>query len=163
MGAIQKTKLDARGILATFSYDALNRVTQIVYPDETVTYTWDSCTNGKGRLCSISDKSGTTTYTHDLWGRVTGKSQAVGSVTQAMGYAFNSAGQLSTVTTPSGRSVVYTILGPWESKPEQNVLSYESELGAQLLGLKPGDETVVHGERYEVAKIAPAELAAVTP
>jgi RHS repeat-associated protein len=102
-----KTKLDARGISANYSYDALNRVTQIVYPDETVTYTWDSCANGKGRLCSISDNSGTTTYTLDLWGRVTGKSQTVAGVTQSMGYAFNSAGQLSTVTTPSGRSVAY--------------------------------------------------------
>ena len=39
---------------------------------------------------------------------MTGKSQAVASLTQSMGYAFNSAGQLSTITTPSGRSVVYT-------------------------------------------------------
>jgi RHS repeat-associated protein len=102
------TKLDARSIQATYAYDALNRVTQIVYPDETVTYTWDTCTNGKGRLCSVSDNSGTTTYTLDQWGRVTNKSQNVASLTQSMGYAFNSAGQLATVTTPSGRQVVYT-------------------------------------------------------
>jgi RHS repeat-associated protein len=102
------TKTDARSVQAVYAYDALNRLTQIVYPDQTVTYTWDSCTNGKGRLCAISDSSGTTTYTLDLWGRVTGKSQVVASLTQSMGYAFNSAGQLSTVTTPSGRSVVYT-------------------------------------------------------
>ena len=101
------TKLDARGVTATYAYDALNRVTQITYPDETVTYTWDTCANGKGRLCAISDASGTTTYTLDLWGRVTGKSQAVAGVTQAMGYSFNAAGQLATLTTPSGRSVTY--------------------------------------------------------
>ena len=102
------TKTDARGVLATYSHDALNRVTQIVYPDQTVMYTWDTCTNAKGRLCSISDRSGTTSYTLDLWGRVTGKSQTVATLTQSMGYAFNSAGQLSTITTPSGRAVVYT-------------------------------------------------------
>jgi transcription elongation GreA/GreB family factor len=62
-----------------------------------------------------------------------------------------------------GRTVVYTVLGPWESRPEQNVLSYESELGAQLLGLKPGGEAMVLGERFEVAKVAPAELSPVTP
>lgn len=102
------TKLDARGIQATFSYDALNRLTQIVYPDQTVTYTWDSCTNGVGRICSISDSSGTTSYAYSVQGRVTAKSQVVAGLTQAMGYAYNSAGQLATVTTPSGRSVVYT-------------------------------------------------------
>lgn len=102
-----ETKLDARGVLATFTNDALNRVTQIAYPDETVTYTWDSCTNGVGRLCSLTDKTGTTSWTYDLWGRVTGKTQVVSSVSQSVGYTFNAAGQLSTVTLPSGRVLTY--------------------------------------------------------
>jgi RHS repeat-associated protein len=102
------TKTDARSITVTYSYDAVNRLTQIVYPDETVTYTWDSCTNGVGRLCSIADGAGTTSYSFDVKGRVTAKSQVVASLTQTMGYAYNSAGQLTTITTPSGRSVVYT-------------------------------------------------------
>jgi transcription elongation GreA/GreB family factor len=62
-----------------------------------------------------------------------------------------------------GAALVYTILGPWESRPEQNILSYESELGAKLLGLAPGVETTIQGERYEVVRIAPAAAAAVTP
>jgi RHS repeat-associated protein len=103
-----KTKLDARSIQATYSYDAINRLTQIIYPGETVTYTYDSCTNGVGRLCSIADNSGTINYAYDLKGRVTSKSQVVSGLTRTMGYAYNSAGQLSTVTTPSGKQVVYT-------------------------------------------------------
>ena len=102
------TKTDARSVAATYTYDQLNRLSQISYLDETVTYTYDTCTNGVGRLCSIADGSGTTSYTYDLWGRVTGKSQTVGTLTQSMGYAYNSSGQLATVTTPSGRQVVYT-------------------------------------------------------
>jgi RHS repeat-associated protein len=90
------------------SYDALNRLTQIVYPDETVTYTWDSCTNGVGKLCSISDGEGTTSYAFDAKGRITSKTQVVASLTQAMSYGYNSAGQITSVTTPSGRSVTYT-------------------------------------------------------
>jgi YD repeat-containing protein len=86
------TKLDARGIQASFSYDQLNRVTQITYPDETVSYVWDSCTNGKGRACSITDRSGTTVFSYDLWGRVTSKSQTVASLTQSMSYSYNSSG-----------------------------------------------------------------------
>ena len=102
------TKLDARGVQASYVYDSLNRVTQINYPDETVTYVYDSCTNGVGRLCSFTDRSGATSYTYDLWGRVTAKSQTSGTLTQTMGYAYNSAGQLWKVTSPSGRIVEYS-------------------------------------------------------
>lgn len=101
------TKVDARPVTATYSYDSINRLTQIVYPDETVIYTYDTCTNGVGRLCSISDKTGTTTYTLDLQGRVTGKTQVVSGLTRTVGYAYNAAGQLASITTPSGQLIEY--------------------------------------------------------
>jgi hypothetical protein len=47
-------------VQANYAYDELNRLVEIEYPDETVTFTFDTCTNGIGRLCSISDKTGTT-------------------------------------------------------------------------------------------------------
>jgi len=107
------TKVDARGVTATYSYDSLNRVATISYPAygsdaaETVTYTYDSCTNGKGRLCSLTDKTGTTTWSYDTHGRVTAKSQAVAGLTQAISYGYNSAGQLNSVTYPSGAAIGY--------------------------------------------------------
>ena len=109
-----KTKTDARNITATYSYDELNRVISISYPAtgsdaaETVTYSYDTCSNGIGRLCTLSDKTGTTSYTYDLYGRISAKSQTVGSLTQTMSYAYNSAGQLASITTPSGKNVTYT-------------------------------------------------------
>lgn len=102
-----KTRLDARGVLATYAYDALNRLSQIAYPDETVTYTYDSCANGIGRLCGIADKTGNTSYAYDPHGRITQKSQSVDSLVQTMRYAYNGAGQLAAITTPSGRLVEY--------------------------------------------------------
>jgi RHS repeat-associated protein len=102
------TKLDARSISASYAYDALNRLTQITYPDETVAYTFDACANGVGRLCSITDNSGTTSYAFDVKGRITSKTQTVGSIARTMGYGYNAAGQLTTITTPSGKSVIYT-------------------------------------------------------
>ena len=56
------SKTDARGIVTDYQYDALNRLTTITYPAdsaENVTYTYDNCTYGKGRLCGVSDESGT--------------------------------------------------------------------------------------------------------
>ncbi len=48
-----------------------------------------------------------------------------------------------------------TILGPWESKPEEDVISYESDLAKELLGKKPGDEVQVSGESWRIEKIEP--------
>jgi YD repeat-containing protein len=67
---------DALGQTITFTYDALNRVTQksySTYPaDPTVTYAYDNIyiPNGKGRLYSVSNGNDTTTYnSYDEMGR----------------------------------------------------------------------------------------------
>lgn len=114
------TKTDARGVTSTYTYDALNRVTTISYPAyqsdpaETVTYTYDgtamSCTNGKGRLCSLTDKTGTTSYSYDIRGRALSKSQTTTGLTQSIGYRYNTAGQMDRMTLPSGKFVDYTYL-----------------------------------------------------
>ena len=56
---------------------------------------------------------------------------------------------------PGGARAV-AVLGPWESRPEEGVLSYESELGARLLGLKVGDSVELGGETFRVAAIEAA-------
>jgi RHS repeat-associated protein len=113
-------KTDARGSTAKYTYDVLNRVAQTrFYPtlananantsaDETRTYTYDTCANGKGRLCTLADKAGTTTYGYDLKGRITAKSQTVSSLTQAHSYRYNAAGQMDQWTTASGQVIGYS-------------------------------------------------------
>ena len=54
------TAVDARGATATYAYDALNRVTSVAYSqggttDQTISYSYDSGTNGKGHLVGASD------------------------------------------------------------------------------------------------------------
>jgi YD repeat-containing protein len=109
------TKTDARGVVATYSYDVLNRVTSISYPAttsitgngpaQTITYQYDSCPNGKGRLCSFTDRTGTTSYSYDVQGRVLSKTQTVGGLTQTVAYRYNAAGQMDEMTLPSGKKV----------------------------------------------------------
>jgi transcription elongation GreA/GreB family factor len=48
-----------------------------------------------------------------------------------------------------------TILGPWESKPEEDVISYESDLAKDLLGRKPGDAVSLGGEGWTIERIEP--------
>ena len=44
-----------------------------------------------------------------------------------------------TFVTEDGQEVVYTVLGAWDSVPEQRVVAYSSKLGAKLIGHKVGD------------------------
>ena len=107
------TKTDARSATATYTYDDLNRATQVVYsksgsPNETYTFSYDVGANAKGRLTQVADPAATTAWTYSSQGRVASKSQTVGSVTRSLNYGYNSAGQLTTVTTPSGQQLGYS-------------------------------------------------------
>ena len=48
-----------------------------------------------------------------------------------------------------------TILGPWDSKPEESVYSYQSEFAQELLGRKVGDRIRWNTEELEILSIAP--------
>lgn len=58
------------------------------------------------------------------------------------------------LTGPTGERTM-TILGPWESRPEENVISYESDLARELLGKSVGAEIEMGGESWTVAGIEP--------
>ncbi len=45
-----------------------------------------------------------------------------------------------TFSAPKNRTVVYTILGAWDSVPEENIVAYSSKLGAKLIGHSVGDK-----------------------
>ncbi len=121
------TKTDARAVTATSTYDDLNRVKTVSYPAyqtdlaETVVYTYDTGCGGnvssKGRLCSLTDKTGSTTYSYDLAGRITAKSQLIvgtgaatstSTLTQSIAYRYNAAGQIDEMTLPSTKKVAYS-------------------------------------------------------
>ena len=56
----------------------------------------------------------------------------------------------------SGREQAATILGPWDSRPEEGVYSYESEYARQLLGKKTGEQALLpNAEPAEIVSIAP--------
>jgi RHS repeat-associated protein len=105
------TSTDARGALASYSYDALNRVTSVAYSnggvtDQTILFTYDAGTYGKGRLTGALDANHSMSWVYDGLGRVTSKSQTVNGVTKSVGYAYTN-GDLTTLTTPFGKSIAY--------------------------------------------------------
>lgn len=72
-------------------------------------------------------------------------------------------------TNNKGLKAVYTILGAWDSIPEQGVIPYNSKLGARLIGLKVGDTVriplEVGGTQYKmtVKEIVPAPKELIFP
>ena len=56
-----------------------------------------------------------------------------------------------------------TILGPWESRPEEDIVSYESDLAKELLGKVPGDVVRLFGAELKVERIESAFEALALP
>ncbi|MEM7584378.1 MAG: GreA/GreB family elongation factor [Acidobacteriota bacterium] len=61
------------------------------------------------------------------------------------------------LSSKEGEARVLTILGPWESEPEQDILSNESDMAKSLLGLSPGDDIDLVGVSYRIDSIEPWE------
>ena len=102
--------VDAKGQVSTMTYDVLNRITNVDYvgaSSENVTITYDSCTNGIGKVCLINDISGTQTYSYNSKGRLVSKTYTNGTFSKTVGYSYNNNGQLSSITYPSGKMVMY--------------------------------------------------------
>jgi RHS repeat-associated protein len=110
-GGNLKTSTDARSAITTYVYDQLNRPTSAAYKigtttDQTITFTYDAGTNGKGRLTGASDANHSMSWVYDGQGRVTSKSQTVGTVTKSVTYGYTN-GNLTSMTTPSGQNIAY--------------------------------------------------------
>ena len=108
------TKLDARGVTATYTYDNINRATSILFRrgsvDEMHQFQYDVGVNGKGRLTQIADPAAVTTWTYNTQGRVTSKAQTVDALTKMVVYAYNNAGQVIGMTSPSGQQIGYSYI-----------------------------------------------------
>jgi RHS repeat-associated protein len=99
---------DARGSEADYTYDAAGRITSIAYSDESVGFTYDAGTYGRGHLTGMTDGSGSTQFTYDPLGRLASRTQTTGSVVRTVAHTYTATGLLNTTTTPSGQVISYT-------------------------------------------------------
>ena len=108
------SRTDARGVTAAYTYDGINRATQVAYSNgansEIHRFQFDVGTNAIGRLSQITDTSGFTNWTYNGQGRVNSKAQTVDTFTKTTSYGYNSAGQPTSTTTPSGQQIGYEYL-----------------------------------------------------
>jgi RHS repeat-associated protein len=104
------TSTDARGQTTTYAYDALNRPTKQTFADgATVAFQYDQGPNGVGRLTSMSDATGATSWAYNSHGQPISKRQQIGAVALTTQPAYSAAtGQVSSMTYPSGATVLPT-------------------------------------------------------
>ncbi|MGF6094928.1 RHS repeat-associated core domain-containing protein [Pseudomonas sp. 18175] len=111
------TRTDARGITATYHYDALNRLVGAGYPDPNldVGYSYDVapavCAAGeqfaRGRMGQALHSGGSTSYCYDRFGQLTRKVQTINSVSSTLRYSYTKAGRLAALTYPDGSVADY--------------------------------------------------------
>jgi YD repeat-containing protein len=100
---------DARAVVTDYTYDVLNRLTDVTYPTsslENITYEYDDTSGGNkgiGRMTAMIDNLSNTTWVYNALGQLSKKvvDRAVWT------YSYDLAGNLMTMTYPSGRSVRY--------------------------------------------------------
>jgi len=115
-------KTDARGVQATYSYDALNRLLGKTYSnnDPSVSYSYDGtgcpswvtpgCYN-LGHRTGMTDAAGSESWSYynisGLGNGVTDQ-RTTNSVTKTFSYAYNYDGTIASIGYPSGRTITYT-------------------------------------------------------
>ena len=98
----------ANGATTTYGYDALNRPTTVSAGGQTQTFAYDSCTHGVGRLCTVSDATGSTAYSYTPEGWLAGRGFSITGTTYSLGYGYDAMGHLATVTYPDGNQAAYS-------------------------------------------------------
>jgi RHS repeat-associated protein len=130
---------NARSQTATYTYYDDGRVKTITDPVGTITYTYDA----NGNVLTVVEGSKTLTYQYDVLNRVTSYTDGSGNVIQ---YAFDTVGNLTTMTYPDGKVVTYvydaanrlTKVTDWASR----VTSYTYDKNGRLLTATRPDGSV---------------------
>ncbi|MDM4770919.1 RHS repeat-associated core domain-containing protein [Solimonas sp. SE-A11] len=120
----RKSMTRADGSMVTFAYDALNRLTSASGGGRADTYAFDTCTNGKGRLCRAANESSTDTYTYTQTGLVATQTSVIAGTSYAISRAYDNLDRQITVTYPGGTQVKF------EYNDQDQVTAVKSVIGS---------------------------------
>ena len=106
------TKKDARGVVSTYSYDQLNRLTSVVYnisnapgvaPGAGAGFTYDN--NNSSQTNGLLLSAGNESYSYDGYRRVSSITRTIDSINYTTSYQYGAGSIRSQITYPSGRVV----------------------------------------------------------
>src|SRR6266568_3368775 len=112
-------RTDARGVLTSYGYDGLNRLTSIGYnvgtsgvpatPGVSFTYGTNAAQFNNGRLITMTDGVGSESYTYNNLGQMPQLQKVINGTTYTTSYTFNLASELTQTTYPSNRVVQQSV------------------------------------------------------
>lgn len=133
---------DPKGNTVSYSYDGVDRLARVSYPDGSArSYSYGCC-----RLNSVTDQSGTLTFTYDSTNRLIRYTDVYG---KTISYGYDRADNLTNLTYPDGKVVRYeydkanhlTKVTDWLNR----VTTYEYDSGGNLLRTTyPDRSTAIH-------------------
>lgn len=102
------TRMTRANALATiYSYDNAGRIIKAVTGSESQSWAYDSCINGKGRLCSITDTGTSTSYSYTKEGTLASQTTVINGTSYVTGWAYDAQGRISSITYPGGNQAFY--------------------------------------------------------
>lgn len=111
----QRTQMQRADLSTTaYTYDTLGRVKTVASGGQTRTLTYDTCTNGKGMLCSAAKTGGTATtanFSYTPWGQLATRQDVLGGTTDTTAYSYDGMHRLAGIAYPSGVTAGYGYIG----------------------------------------------------
>lgn len=96
------------GIASSLTYDGLGRLNTLTETEGTTTYTYDTKTYGKGLLAGISAPGGVSgDYNYDSYGRLLSKTETIDGNNFTESLQYDNFGRLLTLTYPSNFGISY--------------------------------------------------------
>jgi RHS repeat-associated protein len=105
------TTTNPKGQVTGYTYDSLNRPLTENFTGQAgteVTYTYDSCTKGIGRLCTAVSSGATTTLAYDRLGQTATETRAIGGTAYTTKYEHDRLGNKTRIIYPDNSEVTYT-------------------------------------------------------
>ena len=94
--------------ISTLAYDGLGRVTTLTEPEGTTTFTYDTAPNGTGMISSISGPDSISlSYAYDNLSRLDSLTETIGQESFVESFEYDQYGRLSGLTFPSRLSMEY--------------------------------------------------------
>ena len=62
-------------------------------------------------------------------------------------------GTIVELESPTGARTSYTLLGPWDADPEKNILSSQSKIAKELIGLQVGNRCKIQDQEWKISSI----------
>ncbi len=109
VGDVTQT-VDAKNQTVNYTYDALNRVLTEDYTGSAgtdVSYAYDACQDGKGRLCAATTTDAVTNLTYNADGAVASEKKTIDGTAYTTSYNYDRQGNVTDMTYPDASVVKY--------------------------------------------------------